>query len=1549
MEGQNRRVPGEGMAARVEKRMVRRPQLGFTPAFYARLGLEDPWVPTDPVGGADRALDMVYLSIRPYQRHMMKLATARRRREQRLARFLSEHGSVRLRAVERRQVGEIGAAPSFSLASAIGSADMVFPTPIGQGTPIEQPATEVTAAPAPRRRPTVSPVRVRMASPVRPFVPARVAARPTPRVDALRAPSASEAAPLRSPIETPVRARRAAAAAPRPAERVGLRLAAAGVADSPLVRAVRQAVEQRVAPTRVLELVERLEQASPTEVVRVVRQIVRVMGPQGRILEEQVERALPDAVVGASSVARGRAASRSAGVVRGLRGALSSAPSMAMLQPVTEAPAAEAAVEATSPSRRVAAPSVGPRRVRRVAAAAHLRSRAPESYSLTRSPIVRAPARPASLSANPVARAPRAPRAPRPARAAVSATPSSAASRRAAEEPARPAARRAPSVLDFGGDAPVASARPVEPRAAATRARAPIASVRPTLSSRPVARPQADERVEDSFSPLPAPVASRSTGLVAARLMAAVAQEQGFAEVEAPERLLAVARRVERIAPHAPIRTRTGGFAPAQVLMSPPPAAPAATPEAEAPAAAAPVKRLRLEAASRSGASRKGPRARGTWVEVVEAAAPDLRAAAPAPVAAGPAPLRERLPTLRRPAGREVNSLVEQDASAELVADVAVQSARTRGSLARRATARSVVGEPRRRSGLPQVVGERRLTPLHAAPVAEATAEVPVRRASARAESAEASPRSLLPRVGVAQRSARPSFEGSVLVAPRAAEAAPSAPDAVSRVKVAARSERLEPTAESPSLAARVGARAAVPSPTGRSAERPTLRAEASAIAAPTSRRARIQAPETVALSPVAPAVADPSAAPAASPTRIAPRRLSPVRQARARLHNAAPPPVQGAQVSVVPFAAPRLAPVSRRPARWSWSVTPPAVAEGVRSRPEPRSRLVADAPSSALIGPASAVSVSPMPASLAERSATPRRLTVAGPSARPEPAAAAPAVLRRPRVRTLHVPSSVFAEGRGSRVPLVGMLAQQAASPVSAEVREAIVALAARRSRPGPATYTRLAGNTRVEVVFADAPSAAPAAESQAPAAAAPGRRVASALPSVGAAPASRAASVAAPARVARVRSAVSRAIRAGSPLTWATVRTLQGLTDVSPGQPLWLPGSAAAAPSLNSALTERVEAVTSAAGPASTPVRAARLGADAPVASVVSPASMLSQPEAIPGAPAAPSRGPRRLRQPAGRGRYLSRSPEGRFVPRASAGPRPAAMAGPAQVLPQAPGLDVAVDPTAHSAETARLSRWTGQGQVVQRANGGPRGAGGLDHTLDAVERGEIDGALPVWARRSAGEPLVRGSGGDLIAALAKADAPEEIIRVIVERGASLGAVAAVLPRPMLQVIEHIRAEAQAERLLDEAGGGEAADLAGSTLRQAAAPSAGGNSGGGGFSRSSVRVVRGFTNLGRGAKAQDGLGMNKMTKLARKLQDLILLAENQQRDAARRQVRMAEDSVSARSEGQGSPAAPGASGNRQIDLEALFHEVLEGAMREMELRRERRQEEGDERNVWW
>ena len=45
-----------------------------------------------------------------------------------------------------------------------------------------------------------------------------------------------------------------------------------------------------------------------------------------------------------------------------------------------------------------------------------------------------------------------------------------------------------------------------------------------------------------------------------------------------------------------------------------------------------------------------------------------------------------------------------------------------------------------------------------------------------------------------------------------------------------------------------------------------------------------------------------------------------------------------------------------------------------------------------------------------------------------------------------------------------------------------------------------------------------------------------------------------------------------------------------------------------------------------------------------------------------------------------------------------------------------------------------------------------------------------------------------------------------------------------------------------------------------------------------------------------------DKVTKLAKRLEDLILLAENNQRDEARQGVRMAEDSADAVEEGQAS-----------------------------------------------
>jgi len=90
---------------------------------------------------------------------------------------------------------------------------------------------------------------------------------------------------------------------------------------------------------------------------------------------------------------------------------------------------------------------------------------------------------------------------------------------------------------------------------------------------------------------------------------------------------------------------------------------------------------------------------------------------------------------------------------------------------------------------------------------------------------------------------------------------------------------------------------------------------------------------------------------------------------------------------------------------------------------------------------------------------------------------------------------------------------------------------------------------------------------------------------------------------------------------------------------------------------------------------------------------------------------------------------------------------------------------------------------------------------------------------------------------------------------------------------------------------------------------------------------------------------------KLAQKLQQLIHLAEVQrQRDAARAQVRMAEDSAAARAESKGaSPTQAGGPQERQVDVEALFREALEFVTDQFEMRRMRRQEEGDGRDNWW
>ena len=62
-----------------------------------------------------------------------------------------------------------------------------------------------------------------------------------------------------------------------------------------------------------------------------------------------------------------------------------------------------------------------------------------------------------------------------------------------------------------------------------------------------------------------------------------------------------------------------------------------------------------------------------------------------------------------------------------------------------------------------------------------------------------------------------------------------------------------------------------------------------------------------------------------------------------------------------------------------------------------------------------------------------------------------------------------------------------------------------------------------------------------------------------------------------------------------------------------------------------------------------------------------------------------------------------------------------------------------------------------------------------------------------------------------------------------------------------------------------------------------------------------------------------------------------------------MAEDSAAARSEGQSAADKGVAARESQADIDALQREVLSAVTRELEMRRERRMEGGDERDWWW
>jgi hypothetical protein len=194
------------------------------------------------------------------------------------------------------------------------------------------------------------------------------------------------------------------------------------------------------------------------------------------------------------------------------------------------------------------------------------------------------------------------------------------------------------------------------------------------------------------------------------------------------------------------------------------------------------------------------------------------------------------------------------------------------------------------------------------------------------------------------------------------------------------------------------------------------------------------------------------------------------------------------------------------------------------------------------------------------------------------------------------------------------------------------------------------------------------------------------------------------------------------------------------------------------------------------------------------------------------------------------------------------------------------------------------------------------------------------------------------DLVSALVSASQPADVVDVLMSRSAKMSMASADLPQPVIQVIQQIQSEAAK---VDNQLGAAAAE----TVSSAKSGRTRGRRG----VRSTARVVRGFTGLQPRAPARGrGPGMEKINQLAKRLQELIALAERQP-GSARSQVRMAEDSAVARAEGQAAPTSPEGEKDGAVDVDALTREVTEAVSREIEMRRERRQEDPDGHSIWW
>jgi hypothetical protein len=228
-----------------------------------------------------------------------------------------------------------------------------------------------------------------------------------------------------------------------------------------------------------------------------------------------------------------------------------------------------------------------------------------------------------------------------------------------------------------------------------------------------------------------------------------------------------------------------------------------------------------------------------------------------------------------------------------------------------------------------------------------------------------------------------------------------------------------------------------------------------------------------------------------------------------------------------------------------------------------------------------------------------------------------------------------------------------------------------------------------------------------------------------------------------------------------------------------------------------------------------------------------------------------------------------------------------------------------------------------------------------VDGLE--ETGPEVPFWARHTSGRSsLPTPPGGTLVHALARASGPEEVVQALLAQRGDFGALARSLPTPALRLVERIvevgaRAERNAERetrRYSRASRAAPGMAAANTVRPNRSASRS-TSSGAGYS---------FISRAPVSQANSGnAGVGQVMKLAKKLQDLIHLAEHdRRRDDARRQVRMSDQEVA--EGGAGGPT--GAEGAQKINMKNLLRDVFNGVSKGFEDLAARRPE--DSQNMW-